>query len=1407
MSDPTTRAYTIKLSGDDNWRQHVWRTHVAVNRGAWAWGEWLLTLRGGLPASLADEHPDGRVLLALSWLTVESPATLVSAPIIARAGDSDRANKVLRAFEEILAHQGVADAESWRVACEPTLKARIRDDAVWVNRHAAFLQLEKANPSLTAIWAEHTLFDFLGGETDYFHMPDTDATATVEAKDFVQKAGGWLSRNWGSGKKSDASSIGESLRCLSEVDETVVVGNSSLQVLKQLHIALASCPDDINSIEEALKSLKQKIGWKGRPSKGAVALGALSQAETVSSEIWGRTKQKLQEEAADQCVKAGTSGVPEWMDDWRKRMESADGIGFAYRCDRDLIWEHGVMLDHALRRVSSAHSWIKRAEVSRRQFQSEAVRNISASATDWLDQFCEDRTSETGGQQDYVIHKRALDGWEKLVRVWEELGENATPQERITAARQMQADMEEGEKLGDMTLFERLASQDARCVWQAMDGRAAPQILKDYSAAQVARHNQQRFKVPAYRHPDPLRNPIYVDFGNSRWSISYSALKASQDRPKLQQKLAKAKTEATRAKLWAQLDDAPDLRGVTLGLWTGERVENVPLRWQGKRLWRDLDLDHFDQPGEATVTRADRLGRAMQDVPQGGVAVAEVFRAQDWNGRLQAPREQLDRLADLLYGKTGDVRNDADYGKLERLSSLPQAVRQFGHLRWFLTTSAKLKPAGPWWKLVEAGLPAGIEYKKGRSGYYLNYQVNSDRKGRARLHLAGISGLRVLSFDMGHRYGASCAVWETLSRESLQAEIASHDVISGSLDDSALYLHTLRHDERGKPRRTIYRRTATDMWARLDRQFVIRLQGEDRAARWAIAEEMAGFTAFRKFLGITSLAEFGIEKMRVDELQYEAVREARYGLRRMGDVARIAYSMSAKYKPLSGSRDSAEFTSEERITYVAEGLARWQQLARQGDGWAAEQWQRYVVDRLGAEKLSGAADDVDAVAGKRGIKKLVEAFVPVARKLVGLPGLNADLHGLWADYYRKREIEWKEHLRWLRRLILPRKGEFKQGNVGGLSVQRLQTIRGLYEVLRAFRMRPEPDDLRKNVPEPGDAALARFGRRILGKLEQLREQRIKQLASRIVEAALGAGRTQTSRGRDRKRPDTCVDKSCHVVVAENLERYLPEETRLRKENRRLMDWAARNVRKFIVEGCELNGLYFTEVSPAYTSQQDSRTGAPGIRCEDIPGQVVSAAIGGGAGSLRSLEQMRQAAWLAREIQKLPSDEKGCSPRQRILRAICNNQMSSRKNAVRVPRRGGELFVSSSASSPAAHGLQADLNAAANIGLKALMHPDHIVSWWFVLVDKESGKPVPEKLKGCPLWDNSGSAHSLLAAGKVHGVTSPKKSKQRQRTTVYAWNPLHGKTGQWKPTTEYKAEVELLIAQKLLQQLELAEAPW
>lgn len=1445
MAEPTTRAYTLNLSGEGDWRSALWQTHVAVNRGAQVWGDWLLTLRGGLPASLADGHPDRRVLLALSWLSVESPASLApAAHIVARAADADREEKVLRRFHDILARLSVDNAQEWVDACEPALTARIRDDAVWVDRSAAFAALQGRFPGLTAQWAADTLFSFLGNSDDYFALPDSEAAAATEAKDFVQKAGGWLSRNWGSGEKSDSSAIHECLVKLSSIGDAQIVGRSGRDALAALLEGLGTEPQPESDTTKLFKQLKQVIGWRGRPSKGAMALEKIRDADTVSADLWQRTVAKLQEEATALTSKSTANDRPAWMQDWRGEMETR--LGFPYRIKRDLIWEHGVMLDHALRRVSAGHTWIKRAEAERRRFKEDAAKidAVPDEARAWLDAFCERRSARSGALGEYIIRKRAIDGWEKVVNAWAALPDNATRRDRIEAARDVQANLDENEKFGDIQLFAGfgddddespepcLADDDALCVWRHPDGRVDADILKNYVAATVAEHDQRRFKVPAYRHPDPLRNPIYVDYGNSRWSISYSALKAATDRQKAIEKLTSAKTEQAKEKLRSQLAGSPELRGVSLGVWNGQTVATLPLRWQGKRLWKDLDLEHFAQ--EATgnaVARADRLGRIVAGQShQAAVLVAEVFAQKDWNGRLQAPRDQLDRLADLVYGKDNGKRNDPDYAKLADIFTNPKAAGQWNHLRWFLTTSAKLQPQGPWLDYVAAGLPEGVAYKKGRSGYYLDYAANQGRKGRARLQLARLPGLRVLSLDLGHRYAAACAVWETVTGDQMREACRTAGHPEPAASDLFIHLrrptNKLQKSGRNKGQRIVetivYRRIGADQlpdgsphpapWARLERQFLIKLQGEDRPARRARPDEIDRVNEFRRFLGLEAL----VENLRVDALHKETVRLARLGLRRLGEMARIAYIMTATTKPISGGRRT-DLTADQRIEYVQDALVLWHGLASPGhydDPWARQMWEEWIVGKLGGPQAVAEADDEPGTQRRKKNNATRELLKPIAEKLADATSAHAvELNRLWSAEWEKRQQEWRKHLRWLRRFILPRKGDVnddvaKLRGLGGLSVQRLQTIRDLYQVLKAFRMRPEPDDLNKNVPQPGDESLARFGRRILDQLERMREQRIKQLASRVVEAALGAGRMQQSLGRDRKRPQERTDRPCHAVVVENLEHYKPEDSRLRRENRQLMNWAARNVRKYIMEGCQLHGLHFAEVSPTYTSRQDSRTGAPGIRCEDVSRKVLEEAArreiaGSPADSAPATRFEREVRRWTHEIARVlaVADTAELKPRERVLRAVVQSLSSlpTNRSVVRLPRRGGEIFVSADANSPLAGGTQADLNAAANIGLKALTDPDWEGAWWFVLVNPANGEVIREKVQGSAVWD--GDRHSAVIAPETNG--SPESSKgrraRRQKAAVYAFSPLFGpssSTSEWMQTRPYWEAVEHHVANRL-----------
>jgi hypothetical protein len=177
---PTQRAYTLRLAGitseDAAWRDWLWRTHEAVNRGAKAFGDWLLTLRGGLDHALADGDPaqrqHRRIILALSWLSVESANGAPPTFIVPHGGDSGgrRDWRTVEALREILRARGVPrdEVEGWVEDCRPSLEAAVRSDAVWVNRSRAFdAAVKQIGPSLNRQEVWDLLERFFGSRDAY----------------------------------------------------------------------------------------------------------------------------------------------------------------------------------------------------------------------------------------------------------------------------------------------------------------------------------------------------------------------------------------------------------------------------------------------------------------------------------------------------------------------------------------------------------------------------------------------------------------------------------------------------------------------------------------------------------------------------------------------------------------------------------------------------------------------------------------------------------------------------------------------------------------------------------------------------------------------------------------------------------------------------------------------------------------------------------------------------------------------------------------------------------------------------------------------------------------------------------------------------------------------------------------
>jgi IS605 OrfB family transposase len=1392
----TQRAYTLRLSGDEAAQEALWRTHESVNKGVKAFGDWLLTLRGGLDHKLADasakqrggrkrrlsdeEKRNRRIVLALSWLSVESERGAPAKHIVASGKNpqADRQKKLVAAFRGILKQRGLnkTEVDEWVGDCSASLGAAIRDDAVWVDRSAIFDEaVSRIGKSLSRTEVWDLLERFFGSKDAYLDpmgLEEDEAGPSEKTKDLVQKAGQWLSSRFGTGKGADFRAMADAYKRIATWARSATASATTR--------AMAGLARTLKAPTVDLDGILSVISGPGYKSATRNLLNELGDQPKVSRDNLARLAKAAEQDHQKCQSKVGRKGKRPWANAILAGAENECGFSYLQDDGAARHSEFAVMLDHAARRVSAGHAWIKRAEAERRGFEEDARRigHVPDAAKKWLDAFCDERSRSSGSLEGYRIRKRAADGWEHVVRRWVRAGCTTTA-DRIAVARELQSDPEI-DKFGDIQLFEALAADAAACVWKP-DGKP----LKDYVAASDAEFRKRRFKVPAYRHPDPLLHPVFCDFGCSRWRIAFDVHEQRKSRGK-KRKGAPAET---------------DPHGLTMRLWDGNSVVDVRLHWRGKRLHGDLGLDDTSANTGTMVSRADRLGRAAigagADEP---VKIAGLFEDKDWNGRLQAPRAQLDAIA----------------GRAEKHGWDAKAVRMRERIEWLVTFSAKLRPQGPW---ISYASEQALELEKKLGKVKLGPERQKDewrglaypfwhprnekgRKGRAKHLLSRLPGLRVLSVDLGHRYAAACAMWEAVSAAEVRK--ACKQVGHSAPKAGDLYLH-LRHNGRT----TIYRRIGADKvehidtetgevkevthpapWSRLERQFLIKLQGEDETPRKASAEELAAVEELEHEIG--PAAPEG-RSLRVDELMSEAVRTARLALRRHAHRARIAHYLVATKKVVPGGTRK-DLDESGRVELIADALGLWYDLAassRWKDDWASTLWNEQAwASYVPLQKRDEETATRQAI--RKGKQDRREKLKPAAEGLVRDKGRCKEASEAWAERWGEEDALWHKRLRRLRNWILPR-GKAREDasirHVGGLSLTRLATIRSLWQVQKAFFTRITPEGRQMRDGEPVTAGEG-FGRRILGTLEHMREQRVKQIASRIVEAALGVGREQRRRanGKHAKRPRERVHEPCHAVVIENLTYYRPEETRTRRENRQLMRWSAAKVKKYLAELCQLHGLHLREVQAGYTSRQDSRTGAPGARCQDVPVR----------------EFMKSPFWRKQVAQaEKKSDGKG-GARDRFLCDLDKKWKGTTEEEwnvappVRVPLNGGELFVSADGASPAAKGLQADLNAAANIGLRALLDPDWPGAWWYVPCDAKTMKPTKDKVKG----GAAANVDAALAEPPDEGGAKGRGKGKKSRTIVNLWRDVSAKpvkSGDWRGYAPYWNHVAARVVNTLRRQ--------
>lgn len=224
---------------------------------------------------------------------------------------------------------------------------------------------------------------------------------------------------------------------------------------------------------------------------------------------------------------------------------------------------------------------------------------------------------------------------------------------------------------------------------------------------------------------------------------------------------------------------------------------------------------------------------------------------------------------------------------------------------------------------------------------------------------------------------------------------------------------------------------------------------------------------------------------------------------------------------------------------------------------------------------------------------------------------------------------------------------------------------------------------------------------LLDKSNRLRDQRVDQTAHLILAEALGLKLKNPADVMDKKMRNKIMDlhgeyerkvgkdgnpyPRCSVIVLENLERYKTSQQRTKAENSRLMQWAHRNVVQKLEDLCKPFGITIMLVDPSFSSRFDCRTGLPGVRVNSV--------------SRNFEQQMPYASWAMQQDSK-KNPTKLAQEIAAVKRMF--EEASDFKGQLMIPVEGGKEFLPVCAKEGDA--LNADINAAVNIGLRAVADP-------------------------------------------------------------------------------------------------------
>lgn len=283
----------------------------------------------------------------------------------------------------------------------------------------------------------------------------------------------------------------------------------------------------------------------------------------------------------------------------------------------------------------------------------------------------------------------------------------------------------------------------------------------------------------------------------------------------------------------------------------------------------------------------------------------------------------------------------------------------------------------------------------------------------------------------------------------------------------------------------------------------------------------------------------------------------------------------------------------------------------------------------------------------------------------------------------------------------------------GLSIRRLEQVLSLRQRCQSYAklearyaagtngINPPPPMKRGEGDDPCPD--------LLDKSNELREQRVNQAAHLILAEALGLELKSPDEVENKRARRNEVDlhgeykqildaktgnplPRCSVIVLEDLTRYRTSQDRTRSENSRLMQWAHRAILKKLTDIVKPFGITLMLVDPAFSSRFHSQTGLPGIRVNSV--------------SRNFEKEMPYATWLKQKGRNGNDSDlaKKISEARNLF-----EQNKEYNGQLLIAVDGGKEFLPVDATDAEMqrdyHPMNADENAAINIGLRAVADPN------------------------------------------------------------------------------------------------------